>query len=113
MLTFHPIDPDAPAAPIRRGEEAEPKRRPLPSLPIETDVPIPPVATRPGYRAQQRHRIALGRLQVDESVYVPGARFPPTREMHRLKARYGRLFAFRRVFGADGELLGIRVWRTL
>ena len=103
-MTFHPIDPDAPAAPIRR---------PLPSLPIETDVPIPPVATRPGYRAQQRHRIALGRLQVDESVYVPGARFPPTREMHRLKARYGRLFAFRRVFGADGELLGIRVWRAL
>ena len=29
-MTFHPIDPDAPAAPIRRGEEAEPKRRPLP-----------------------------------------------------------------------------------
>ena len=55
-MTFHPIDPDAPAAPIRRGDEAEPKRRPLPSLPIETDVPIPPVATRPGYRAQQRHR---------------------------------------------------------
>lgn len=82
-------------------------------LPVDKGVPIPPVDTDPRKRATDtRYVIGLDRLDVGDSVFIPYARNAPKVQMHDLKMRHGRLFAFRTFRAEDGSVPGIRVWRT-
>jgi len=81
-------------------------------LPIEKGIPIPDVNNMPKYRKPAKYAIGLDRLEVGDSVYYTHSDWPPSREMHDLKMRYGRLFAYRRYRSDAGKSIGIRVWRT-
>lgn len=91
----------------------EKKKTKLILLPIEKGIPIPEVSRKPAWRRPTRHKIDLPRLEVGDSVFIPGATQPPQREMHHLKMREGRLFSFRIIKDDEGNLQGVRVWRII
>jgi hypothetical protein len=94
-------------------EEIEKKKQEIILLPIEKGIPLPEVERKPKWRRPIRYKIAIDRLDVGDSVFIPGATQPPQKEMHYLKMRMGRLFSFRVIKDDLGNLEGIRVWRVL
>jgi hypothetical protein len=81
-------------------------------LPIENKIPIPPVELRPTFMKKTQNKVRLVRLEVDQSIYIPGVRHAPSKEIADLKARYGRLYSFRRYYDDEGHVIGVRVWRV-
>jgi hypothetical protein len=84
----------------------------LPFLPIEADIPIPPVFT-PARIRPPHARWGLERLRVGESVYMIGAKRHPKKLFHTLKKNHGLLFTARIYSNDDGSVRGVRVWRVV
>lgn len=75
-------------------------------LPIDQGIPLAP-ATRPGWKGVPKHRIPWARLQVGDSVMVPGKTAADARWMVRSPMnKHGHRYRARTVEG------GIRIWRV-
>lgn len=88
------------------------KSSPLILLPIEKGVPIPEAETAPSFRRKATYRIAIERLFVGDSIFIPEAKQPPQHEIVFLKQRFGRNFIYRTVKDEEGNIVGVRVWRV-
>ena len=89
-----------------------PPNKLLPFLKIERHIPVPNVAGAKTPRVPHA-KWGLERLQINESVYMEGARAMPKKLFHILKRERGILFSSRVYRDEDGMPIGVRVWRVM
>lgn len=95
---------------MSREPKAEPKMQ---LLPIEKGIPIPKLDHRPAWRPKSQYRYGLERLEVGDSIYIPGKSRIPSAALSTTKLRLGRLFTVRVYRDPDGTQVGLRIWRVL
>jgi len=89
------------------------KTQKLQLLPIEKGIPIPEIDHYPKYRKPARFQYGLRRLEVGDSVFIPGKARVPMRAMSDIKQATGYIFTYRVYHYDDGEQKGCRIWRVL
>ena len=81
-------------------------------LPVDKGIPIPEPEYHPMWKPEQKYLYGLERLDVGDSILIPGKGRIPTKNLSDVKRRLGWLFTYRVQKDYNGEQTGIRVWRV-